>query len=80
MLRGIYRGKNLVVQNPYNEQKGYCVSAIVVNGALNESIVKTHEFEIDPGLFGIKEGEEVDIMIEHSRDCIPTITNPEVLR
>ena len=79
-IKGIYHGKNLLVKNPYDSEKGYCVTAIVVNGEVNEGIVSAAEFEIDLSKYGLKPGDEVEIMIEHAKDCVPTVLNPEVLK
>ncbi len=81
ILKGIYKGKNLYVQNPFSDchSNGFCTIKYTVNGNMTADAVESSGYEIDLSLFRLKLGENVEIRIEHKTTCLPKILNPEVI-
>ncbi|MCB0503906.1 MAG: hypothetical protein KDC58_00240 [Cyclobacteriaceae bacterium] len=76
---GVYRGRNLFVQNPYNsETKAYCIQSIELNGTMVLSSPNSSALTID--LSGLQINDDVRIIINHKSDCIPKVLNPRVLQ
>ena len=73
-VEGVYRGKNLFVQNPYNvSNKKFCLEAIYVNDALVVENPVTTAVQIDLSNFEVN--APVKVRILHKRSCIPNILN-----
>ena len=81
ILEGIYNGKNVYVQNPFKSesQKGFCVERVSVNYDVTTETIQSSAFEIDFEDRGVKIGDSVIVVIEHSGCNAPKILNPEVL-
>lgn len=76
---GVYRGRDLFVQNPYsNETKSYCIQSIDVNGRTILSSPNSSALTVDLSNFEIN--DMVRITIFHSNGCTPKILNPRVLQ
>ncbi len=77
-LTGVYRGKTLFIQNPYNSEiKGFCITEIRVNNRnlnlnYNLSAIKL-DFE------GIEQNTPIAVHIFHSDSCKPVIINPDAI-
>jgi len=77
-LSGVYRGKDIYVQNPFTNIEGaFCITFIMVNG---EKIIEdpaTSAVKIDLSVLAIN--APVSIEIHHNGGCLPKILNPNVL-
>ncbi len=82
VLEGNYQGKNLYVQNPYQNSSnvGFCVKEVRVNGAVTTDEITSSAFEIDFKALKLKIGDKVEIKITHTDGCKPKVLNPEVLK
>jgi len=78
-LAGVYKGKTLFIQNPYNPKlKTFCVSSIAINGqALNVPYDRT-AIKID--FNNLDEYTPVSIEIKHDSLCKPIIINPDAIQ
>lgn len=77
-LDGVYRGKDIFVQNPYlNVEGAYCIASITVNGNLVFENPARSAVKIDLTRFQIDSA--ISIVISHHPGCEPKILNPEVL-
>ena len=80
-LEGHYQGKNLFVQNPDDEDDfGFCVTSVTVNGDPVSDRIESSAFEIDFTEFNVKVGDPVFIVLIHGLGCKPKVLNPEVLK
>lgn len=80
VLKGIYKGENIYVENPYAASGvGYCVYEITVNGFTTTDEINSSFFEIDLSVYGYKFGDQLIIIIKHKDDCKPKVLNSEVL-
>ena len=78
MLDGVYRGKDIYVQNPYlNVEGAFCIASITVNGNVILENPATSAVKIDLTRFQID--SPVSIVISHHSGCEPKILNPDVL-
>jgi len=78
-LSGVYKGKNLYVQNPFSgDMKSFCTENVFVNGEKKLSNIQSSAYEID--LSFLKIGDPLVLKITHSTDCKPKILNPQVIR
>jgi len=77
-LDGVYRGKDIFIQNPYlNVEGAYCIASIIVNGNLVFENPARSAVKIDLTRFQIDSA--ISIIIKHHPGCEPKILNPEVL-
>jgi hypothetical protein len=77
-LSGVYRGKDIFVQNPFLSVEGsFCISYISVNDQKLIESPTTSAVKID--LSGFSIDAPVDILIRHQKGCLPKVLNPEVL-
>jgi hypothetical protein len=75
-VEGAYQGKNLYVQNPFdNSGKGFCTKKVLVNNTI-VPFDSASAFEINLGVLNLAIGDKVKIAILHSPDCSPKILNP----
>ena len=78
-LSGVYKGKNLYVQNPFaGDMKSFCTAEVYVNGEKKMSNIQSSAYEID--LSFLKMGDPLLIKITHSNDCKPKVLNAQVIR
>ncbi len=78
-LSGIYKGKNLYVQNPFSgNMKDFCTLEVYVNGTMVKSKPQSSAYEID--LSHLKLNDPVVVKIVHKDDCKPKVLNPQVIR
>jgi hypothetical protein len=81
VLLGIYQGKNLYVQNPYQASGvGFCFVKITVNGIVPPDDCSGSAFEVPFNCLQVKIGDNLRVVIYHKPDCDPKVLNPEVLR
>lgn len=76
-VSGIYRGQNLYVSNPMNDEGfGYCTDSIKINGEKydNEELSKG-AYEIPLDSLGFQSGDSLYIVIYHQPNCKPKILN-----
>lgn len=77
-LNGVYRGKDVFVQNPYlNVEGSFCISYISINGNKVIDTPATSAVKIDLSNFAID--APISILVSHHGGCLPKILNPEVL-
>ena len=78
-LNGVYKGKNLYVQNPFTgNMKSFCTKEVYINGEKKMSNIQSSAYEVD--LSFLKMGDPVIVKISHSSDCKPKVLNPQVIR
>lgn len=76
---GVYRGRNVFVQNPYDQKtKSYCIQSIEVNGRTVLSNPNSSALTVD--LSNLTLNDMVRLTIYHNKDCQPKILNPRVLQ
>ena len=81
VLKGVYTGRNIYVQNPFSDLGGFCVAfAPVVNGSVTTRLIHSSAFEIDLEPYHFKIGDPVEIVITHDSGCEPKVLNPEALK
>jgi len=77
-INGVYRGKDVFVQNPYTNMEGaFCIDYIIVNGKTVIEQPVTSAVKVD--LSGFEIDAPVSIEVYHHTGCLPKILNPEVL-
>ena len=80
ILKGIYKGENLYVENPYSEAGiGFCVYEVMVNDFTSTDEINSSFFEIDLSIYDFKFGDKIKITIKHREGCTPRVLNEEVL-
>jgi len=80
MLEGRYQQRNIFVINAASSDGvGYCIFDVLVNGLLTTDEINTQAFEIDLTIYGLKNGDPVNILIKHKDGCTPKILNPGAL-
>lgn len=78
VLVGKYKGKDVYVQNPYDDKKQtYCTIAVFVNDRKVQDYPEASAYTID--LSYLNMGDLVVLRIEHSDECKPKVVNPQVL-
>lgn len=80
MLEGRYQQRNIFVINAASSDGvGYCIYEVLVNGLLTTDEINTQAFEVDLTIYGLKNGDPVNILIKHKDGCTPKILNPGAL-
>jgi len=78
IAKGVYRGKNIYVQNPYIPvSKKYCITSIELNGRVVIAAPESSAVQVD--LSGLQLDDDVTIIIHHFDECSPKVLNREVL-
>ncbi len=77
LIKGVYQGQNVFVQNPHDGNNNYCISEVYLNDKKIEH-PKTTAFDID--LSHLKQGDAVVIKFIHRDDCSPKIMNMHAIR
>ena len=78
-LSGVYRGKDVYVQNPFLAAEGsFCIAYISVNDQKIIEAPATSAVKIDLSKFAID--APISILVHHNSECLPKILNPEVLK
>ncbi len=77
LIKGVYHGTNLYVQNPQISNTEYCIKEIHVNNKVVK-FATTTAFDIDMSF--LKINDEVIIKIIHTGDCTPKILNPRAIK
>lgn len=78
-ISGIYQGKNLYVQNPFdNASAKFCTNEVYVNDVKITGNWQASAFEVE--LSNLKLNDPVTVKITHRDDCKPKILNPQVIR
>jgi hypothetical protein len=78
-IKGVYQGKNVYVQNPYNvEQKEFCTEEVYLNNVKVLSSIRNSAFTIN--LSNLEIGTPVEIRIKYKADCSPKVVNAYVLQ
>jgi hypothetical protein len=80
VISGIYQGKDLYVKNPVTTSGiGYCIFEVLVNGNITSDEVNSPAFAVDLAVWGLKQGEAVEIVLRCKENCDVKIINPEVI-
>lgn len=75
-IEGYYQGKNLFVQNPFNDNE-FCVVSVFVNNSKVISYPKVSAFEVDLSSLAIN--TPITIKILHRNNCKPKVLNKQVV-
>lgn len=80
VLEGRYQQRNLFVINATSSDGvGFCIYEVTVNGLVSTDEINSHAFEIDLGIYGLKSGDPLTIVIKHKDGCTPKVLNPGAL-
>jgi hypothetical protein len=80
VLEGRYQQRNLFVINATStDGVGFCVYEVTVNGLVTSDEINSQAFEIDLGIYGLKTGDPLTIVIKHKDGCTPKVLNPGAL-
>jgi hypothetical protein len=80
MLEGRYQQRNIFVINAASPDGiGYCIYEVLVNGLVTSDEINSQAFEIDLTIYGLKNGDPVNILIKHKDGCTPKILNQGAL-
>jgi len=78
-LEGVYRGRDVYIQNPYNSsKKHFCIQSIAVNGRTVMSSPNSSALTIDLSSFNLN--DSISIIVFHYAECLPKFLNPRVLK
>ncbi len=78
-LNGVYRGRDVYIQNPYNsKKKSFCVQSVTLNGNTVISSPNSSALSIDLSAFSLN--DSISLIIFHYAKCTPKILNPRVLQ
>ena len=81
-IDGIYRGENLIVNNPFDPDggAGFCIFDVKVNGQKLNETTNSSSFEIDFSSFGLRPGDRISIEFQQRINCGNVeIVNPHVI-
>lgn len=79
VLRGVYQGRDIFVQNPYSrEDQRFCTERVLVNDKEVITNPKTSAFKINLSHLEIR--DIVVIRIFYREGCEPRIINPDVIQ
>ena len=79
MIKGVYRGKDVYIKNPFNpEDNTFCTEKVFVNDQVSVELPRASAFKVD--LSHLSPGALVVIRIEFRDNCEPSIINPQVLQ
>ncbi len=80
VVSGIYQGKDLYVKNPVTTGGvGYCIFEVLVNGSITSDEVNSPAFAVDLAVWGLKQGDPVEIVLRCKENCEVKVINPEVI-
>lgn len=75
---GVYRGKTLFIQNPYNQKtREFCILGVRLNNKALQTSLNISALKID--FTGIDQNVPVTISINHKQGCTPIIINPDAI-
>ncbi|MBR07976.1 MAG: hypothetical protein CMP48_09840 [Rickettsiales bacterium] len=75
---GVYRGKTLFIQNPYDrESSSFCITEVRLNNRRLNLNYGSSALKID--FNGIEENSPIALHIIHSDSCQPIIINPDAI-
>ena len=76
ILEGNYMGKNIYIQNPYNESgDGFCTKEVRVNGIKMLQSTNSTAYEIRLDSLNFKLYDSVRVVITHENNCTPKVLN-----
>lgn len=80
VISGIYQGKDLYVKNPVTTGGvGFCIFEVLVNGNITSDEVNSPAFAVDLAVWGLKQGDAVEIVLRCKENCDVRVINPEVI-
>lgn len=72
-FEGVYRGKNIVIKNPYGKGGiGFCVSEVKVNGKTTKDEINATMFQVKLDELGLKLGEKIRVEFIFQDGCTPS--------
>ncbi len=78
VIKGVYKGKNLYVQNTVGQSTEFCTIEVYVNNVLALSNPQSTSYEID--LSEAKFNDPIFVKIKHKDGLKPTVLNPHVIK
>jgi hypothetical protein len=80
VISGIYQGKDLYVKNPVTSGGiGFCIFEVQVNGNITSDEVNSPAFAVDLAVWGLKQGDPIEVVLRMKENCDVKIINPEVI-
>jgi hypothetical protein len=80
VISGVYQGKDLYVKNPVTSGGiGFCIFEVQVNGNITSDEVNSPAFAVDLGIWGLKQGDAIEVVLRMKENCDVKIINPEVI-
>ena len=80
VLSGVYQGKDLYVKNPFSaDGVGFCVFEVLVNGEVTSDEVNSSAFAIDLSVFGLTQGDALEVVIRSKEGCSPYVINEDAI-
>jgi len=80
VLDGNYTGKNIYIQNPFNESgDGFCTVEVKVNGIKMLQSTNSSAYVIPLDSFNFKLNDSIRIEIFHQNNCSPRVLQPELI-
>ena len=80
VLEGHYQGKIYMYKILLLVLALVFVLLLYINDDVTTDQVNSSAFEIDFSNTPVKKGDPVTVRIQHKKDCLPKVLNPEVLR
>ncbi len=81
IIKGIYQGENLYIQNPFGPNGvGFCVTQVSVNGMNTNYSIQSSAFEVDFDIFNFNFGDSLTIELTHKKNCMPIALNLDAIR
>ncbi len=77
VIKGVYHGTNLYVQNPQTSNSQYCIKEIFVN---NKAVKFPATTAFDINMSFLKVNDQVVVRIIHAKDCTPKILNSQAIK
>lgn len=78
-IEGVYRGRDIFVQNPYNSTKNsFCIQSVVLNGRTVITSPNSSALTVDLSNFSLN--DSISLLVFHYSECLPKVLNPRVLQ
>lgn len=72
-FEGVYRGKNIVIKNPYGKGGvGFCITEVKVNGKTTKDEINATMFQVKLDELGLKLGEKIRVEFIFQDGCTPS--------
>lgn len=72
-IEGVYRGKNIIIKNPYGKGGvGFCITEVKVNGKTTKDEINATMFQVKLDELGLKMGEKIRVEFIFQDGCTPS--------